>query len=88
MAFDCGPERVVRVPGARARELSREVANVRVVKGRLGLRGSVSFLGGRWGSRNVRLEEGKVRASRDILFCFFLLVIGLSGLVVRGILGV
>jgi hypothetical protein len=32
--LDCGPERVVRVPGARDREESRDVAKVRVVKGR------------------------------------------------------
>ena len=33
----------------------------------------------------MRLEGGKVRASRDISFCFFLWVIGVRGLVVRGI---
>lgn len=75
--MDCGPDSVVRVPGARARELSREVANVRVVKGRLDLGSSGSLFGGRWGSRKVRFEGGKVRASRDIFFLYisFLLVI-------------
>lgn len=34
MALDCGPESVVRTPGAMAREESRDVAKVRVTKGR------------------------------------------------------
>ncbi|KAK0638038.1 hypothetical protein DIS24_g10233, partial [Lasiodiplodia hormozganensis] len=41
MALDAGPDRAVCVPGARERALSREVAKVRVTKGRRGRRGSV-----------------------------------------------
>jgi hypothetical protein len=65
--LDCGPERVVRVPGAREREESRDVANVRVVKGRgfsfssFWVSGKV--LWGRYGSRNGFEEAGKVNVS-------------------------
>ena len=73
MALDCGPERVVRTPGAREREESREVANVRVTNGFWGLVvvlfGVVVVVGvvvrgrggGRCGSRARAEEEGKVR---------------------------
>lgn len=36
MAFEPGPESRVRTPGARERDESRDVANVRVTKGRAG----------------------------------------------------
>jgi hypothetical protein len=46
MVLDSGPERVVRTPGARERQESREVAKVRVRKGRDG-----GGLGDRQGGR-------------------------------------
>lgn len=45
MALEAGPERAVRMPGPREREESREVAKVRVRKGRRGV--SVGEAGGR-----------------------------------------
>lgn len=67
----------MRTPGESESCESREVANVRVVKGKVVVVAECedddragSFGGGRWGSRKGRLEEGKERASRggeDIL---------------------
>jgi hypothetical protein len=67
MALDWGPESTVRTPGDNAREESREVANVRVVKGRSFSSSSSSpgleVAGRRWGSRKSREEGGKVNVS-------------------------
>jgi hypothetical protein len=59
MAFVSGPESAVWVPGAKARDESSEVANVRVTKG------LVVFTAvdedGRYGSKWEASEEGKWR---------------------------
>lgn len=62
MDLDSGPERTVCVPGDRAREESRDVANVRVTKGLEG--GDCVWLSRRKGSMRVEWEEEKVNASR------------------------
>lgn len=73
MALDCGPDRVVRTPGAREREESREVAKVRVTKGfLLGLLLVVVIVGdgdgrsgGRCGSSFNAEEAGKWRSPSE-----------------------
>lgn len=84
MALDCGPDSVVRMPGAMAREESREVAKVRVTKGLLPF--SCLFLGwgrdwrgGRYGSRKKRSEVGKCSVSLDILLRFQFWICGGGG---------
>ena len=57
MALDWGPERVVRTPGASEREESREVAKVRVTKGRVEVEGEDGD-GGKCGARRAAREEG------------------------------
>lgn len=63
MALDCGPERMVRAPGDRAREESRDVANVSVVNGISG-RGVEPSFGGSWHSKNPLSDSGNSSASR------------------------
>jgi hypothetical protein len=65
MDLESGPERRVRRPGARDSAESREVAKVRVRKGRDGgeEEGCWFWGGGRRGSRLVAQWEGNVSSS-------------------------
>lgn len=64
MDLDAGPERRVRTPGASERAESREVAKVRVTKGRdVGAIDDPGWEGGRRGSRLVAHSDGKVSSS-------------------------
>lgn len=71
MALEAGPERRVRTPGAKESEESRDVANVRVTKGRVG-EGWVSGGGGRCGESDAAAEAEKVSSSDMMNWVFVL----------------
>jgi hypothetical protein len=68
MAFEPGPERRVRTPGASDRLESREVAKVSVTKGRDLEASSELGVGGRRGSRRAADSAGNVSFSAIVIF--------------------